>query len=194
MRLHVTLLTSTLFDGLTSAVKARGSSRGKRNDGAAGRGMSLESANVAFSALGSDLTVSISFSVALEFVGAAREAQLGDDELTAILVAIVIALTSIKGFVDSKIARALAKERLIVNNSKGDENVVGDTDEGRRGVLEFASLLLSILQRIGLSVSIQVLSLSVRASQVSRWSRILTLLGVVAFFVFFESAAVTRRR
>jgi len=156
--------------------------------------MSLESANVAFSALGSDLTVSISFSVALEFVGAAREAQLGDDELTAILVAIVIALTSIKGFVDSKIARALAKERLIVNNSKGDENVVGDTDEGRRGVLEFASLLLSILQRIGLSVSIQVLSLSVRASQVSRWSRILTLLGVVAFFVFFESAAVTRRR
>ena len=156
--------------------------------------MSLESANVAFSALGSDLTVSISFSVALEFVGAAREAQLGDDELTAILVAIVIALTSIKGFVDSKIARALAKERLMVNNSKGDENVVGDTDEGRRGVLEFASLLLSILQRIGLSVSIQVLSLSVRASQVSRWSRILTLLGVVAFFVFFESAAVTRRR
>lgn len=156
--------------------------------------MSLESANVAFSALGSDLTVSISFSVALEFVGAAREAQLGDDELTAILVAIVIALTSIKGFVDSQIARALAKERLMLNSSKGDENVVGDTDEGRRGVLEFASLLLSILQRIGLSVSIQVLSLSVRASQVSRWSRILTLLGVVAFFVFFESAAVTRRR
>ena len=154
--------------------------------------MSLDSTNAAFSALGSDLTVSISFSVALEFVGAAREQQLADDELTAILVAIVIALTSLKSFTDAQIARALARECEIVKRSKGDGVVV--ISDGNRGVLEFASLLLSILQRIGLSVSIQVLSLSVRAAQVSRWSRILTLLGVVSFFIFLESAAMSRRR
>jgi hypothetical protein len=156
--------------------------------------MSLDSTNSAFSALGSDLTVSISFSVALEFVGAAREAQLADDELTAILVAIVIALTSLKSFTDAQIARALARERDILSKSKGEGDDVVIISDGNRGILEFVSLLLSILQRIGLSVSIQVLSLSVRASQVSRWSRILTLLGVVSFFVFLESAAVSRRR
>jgi len=157
--------------------------------------MSLDSTNAAFSALGSDLTVSISFSVALEFVGAAREQQLADDELTAILVAIVIALTSLKSFTDAQIARALARECEIVKRSKGDgDDVVVISDGNNRGVLEFASLLLSILQRIGLSVSIQVLSLSVRAAQVSRWSRILTLLGVVSFFIFLESAAMSRRR
>ena len=159
-------------------------------------GMSIDSANTAFSALGSDLTVSISFSVALEFVGAAREAQLTDDELTALLVAIVIAVTSTKGFCDKQIALALAREREIVKKESVENeepsNLVLST--GNRGLLEFVSLLLSILQRIGLSVSIQVLSLSVRASQVARWSRILTLLGVVAFFVFLESAAVSRRR
>ena len=156
--------------------------------------MSLDSTNAAFSALGSDLTVSISFSVALEFVGAAREQQLADDELTAILVAIVIALTSLKSFTDAQIARALARECEIVKRSKGDGDDVVVISDGNRGVLEFASLLLSILQRIGLSVSIQVLSLSVRAAQVSRWSRILTLLGVVSFFIFLESAAMSRRR
>ena len=157
--------------------------------------MSLDSTNAAFSALGSDLTVSISFSVALEFVGAAREQQLADDELTAILVAIVIALTSLKSFTDAQIARALAREVEIVKRSKGDgDDVVVISEGNNRGVLEFASLLLSILQRIGLSVSIQVLSLSVRAAQVSRWSRILTLLGVVSFFIFLESAAMSRRR
>lgn len=138
--------------------------------------------------------MSISFSVALEFVGAAREAQLADDELTAILVAIVIALTSLKSFTDAQIARALARERDILSKSKGEGDDVVIISDGNRGILEFVSLLLSILQRIGLSVSIQVLSLSVRASQVSRWSRILTLLGVVSFFVFLESAAVSRRR
>ena len=156
--------------------------------------MSIDSANTAFSALGSDLTVSISFSVALEFVGAAREAQLTDDELTALLVAIVIAVTSAKGFCDKQIALALAREREIIKKESGDESSNLVLSTGNRGLLEFVSLLLSILQRIGLSVSIQVLSLSVRASQVARWSRILTLLGVVAFFVFLESAAVSRRR
>jgi len=156
--------------------------------------MSLDSTNAAFSALGSDLTVSISFSVALEFVGAAREQQLADDELTAILVAIVIALTSLKSFTDAQIARALAREREIVKRSKGDGDDVVVISDGNRGVLEFASLLLSILQRIGLSVAVVALSKSVRAAQVSRWSRILTLLGVVSFFIFLESAAMSRRR
>jgi len=141
----------------------------------------------ALSNLGADLSVSISFSVANEFIGAARDSQMGDDELVAVLVTTVVVVTSAKRLVDrlSKwIASGAAK--------KADDGTLAPHDEEQRGLLEFISLMLSIAQRIALSISVQVLAYSVKVNQPSRIVRVTTLLGVVVFFVFFESAATRR--
>lgn len=143
----------------------------------------------ALSNLGADLSVSISFSVANEFIGAARDAQLGDDELVAILVSIVVLVTSVKRLVDrlsKRIAEGEAKKRR--DGSPTTEEV----EEEQRGLLEFISLMLSIAQRITLSISVQVLAYSVKVNQPSRLVRVTTLLGVVVFFVFFESATTRK--
>jgi hypothetical protein len=141
----------------------------------------------ALSNLGADLSVSISFSVANEFIGAARDSQMGDDELVAVLVTIVVVVTSAKRLVDrlSKwIASGAAK--------KAGDGAPLQHGEEQRGLLEFISLMLSIAQRIALSISVQVLAYSVKVNQPSRMVRVTTLLGVVVFFVFFESAATRR--
>jgi hypothetical protein len=146
-----------------------------------------EVASSALSNLGADLSVSISFSVANEFIGAARESQMGDDELVAVLVTTVVVVTSAKRLVD----------RLSVWLTNGaakkeDDVSVSSQGEAQRGLLEFVSLMLSIAQRITLSISVQVLAYSVKANQPSRLVRVTTLLGVVVFFVFFESAATRK--
>lgn len=150
----------------------------------------MSDAAVALSNIGADLSVSISFNVANELIAWGREEQLGDDELVALLVAIVVAVTTAKRGVD-KLSTRLKLEAI----KKRDDAVAlggNDVDEKQRGLLEFASLMLSIAQRIALSISVQVLAFSVRLNQSSRLVRITTLLGVVSFFVFFESAANRR--
>jgi hypothetical protein len=144
-------------------------------------------ASNALSNLGADLSVSISFSVANEFIGAARESQVGDDELVAVLVTTVVVVTSAKRLVDKL---SLWISQGTVKKDDGDSAVV--PEEGQRGLLEFVSLMLSIAQRIALSISVQVLAYSVKANQPSRLVRVTTLLGVVVFFVFFESAATRK--
>ena len=155
----------------------------------------------ALSGIGSDLSVSISFSVANEFIAAARDSQMGDDELVAVLIVIVVAVTSVKGFVDKQASEArAAAQRRIRASSKTDaisaaftaaDAAIAASSESR-GLLEFISLMLSIAQRIVLSISVQVLAYSVKANQPSRVVRVTTLLGVVVFFVFFENAATRR--
>lgn len=144
-------------------------------------------ASDALSHLGADLSVSISFTVAGEFLSAAREAQIGDDELVAILVTVVVAVTTLRRAVD-RLSKWITSG---VNKRASESESVVDVDNSR-GILEFILLMLSIVQRIALSVSVQVLAVSVRANQPSRLVRVTTLLGVVVFFVFFESAATRR--
>lgn len=167
----------------------------------------VDATSAALSGLGSDLTVSISFSVANEFILAARDAQTGDDELVAMLLVIVVAVTSIKGAVDKQVADAhrAAATRIrasanadAISSGMTDAEAAKHADEAialsgsSRGILEFVSLMLAITQRITLSISVQVLAYSVKANQPSRIVRVTTLLGVVVFFVFFESAATRR--
>lgn len=167
----------------------------------------VDATTSALSNLGSDLSVSISFSVANEFISAARDAQMGDDELVAVLLVIVVAVTSVKGFVDklSSDARSWARKRIRASaNAEATTFGLKESDlahhvdsavatsDASRGLLEFLSLMLSITQRITLSISVQVMAYSVKANQPSRIVRVTTLLGVVVFFVFFESAATRR--
>ena len=165
--------------------------------------------NSALSSIGADLSVSISFSVASEFIAAAREAQMGDDELVSILVTIVVGVTSLRGLVDrwnkeltdassvrqyesvkaDALSRGLTEESAEAFAVKTRNNGAGS----QRGFLEFVSLLLSIAQSITLSICVQVLAFSVKANSSTRILRVTTLLGVVVFFVFFESATMRRR-
>ena len=131
------------------------------------------------SAVGADLSVSVSFSVASELVDAAREAQIGDDELVAILVAVVVILSTAQRSV-SKFLKWLASKL--------------HSETGQRGVVEFSLLLLGIAQRIALSLTIQILALSVRANQPSRLVRILSLLSAVSLFIFFEVSTGGQRQ
>jgi len=131
------------------------------------------------SAVGADLSVSVSFSVASELVDAAREAQIGDDELVAILVAVVVILSTAQRSV-SKFSNWLALKM--------------HSESGQRGVVEFSLLLLGIAQRIALSLTIQILALSVRANQPSRLVRILSLLSAVSLFIFFEVSTGGQRQ
>lgn len=123
------------------------------------------------SAVGADLSVSVSFSVASELVDAAREAQIGDDELVAILVAVVVILSTVQRSV-SKFAKWLSSKL--------------QSESEQRGIVEFSLLLLGIAQRIALSLTVQILALSVRANQPSRLVRVLSLLSAVSLFIFFE--------
>lgn len=161
------------------------------------------------SSIGADLSVSISFAVASEFIQAAREAQLGDDELAAILVSIVVGVTSLRSLVlrwvkeltesSAKARYELAKNEALSRGSQEHEaeafalitrkNIGGSQ---QRGLLEFVSLLLSIAQSITLSICVQVLAVSVKTNATTRLLRVTTLLGVVVFFVFFESVTMKR--
>jgi len=160
------------------------------------------------SSIGADLSVSISFSVASEFIQAAREAQMGDDELAAILVTIVVGVTSFRSLVGRWIKEMsessahtrydLAKKDALSREMDEAEaeafavTIRNNPEGSQRGLLEFVSLLLSIAQSITLSICVQVLAFSVKSNATTRLLRVTTLLGVVVFFVFFES--VTMRR
>lgn len=153
----------------------------------------------ALSGLGSDLSVSISFNVALELVNAAREAQLGDEELVTVLVLLVVVITVAKSFVSGRLTEArtvtrrrvekLAEERAARDSSFPKTEFVESsmrTYDESRGLLSFFELLLSLAQRIAVAVAIQVLAVSVKSGAPSRTVRITTLLGVVLFFLFLE--------
>jgi hypothetical protein len=137
--------------------------------------MALDGA-AAIGSMGADLSVSVSFVVANELVAAANENGFGDDEVVAMLVASVVVLSSVQ--------KGLQKLNVWL---KSDDAV-----EASRGVIDFGLLLLSIAQRIGLSVCVQLLALSVRATAPSRLARVLTLLSAVTFFLFFDAASTRR--
>ena len=165
-------------------------------------------ATASISAISSDLSVSISFVIANELVDAGRDEGLRNDELAAVLVAIVVLVTAAKSMVDSmsesasqqestrvhRLAKAKA-EALGLDRGATESFVASAVEEARsrKGILAFISELLSIATRISLSVTIQVLAVSVSATGSSRLLRVGTLLSVVFFFLFFEAAFVRRR-
>lgn len=165
-------------------------------------------ATASISAISSDLSVSISFVIANELVDAGRDEGLRNDELAAVLVAIVVLVTAARSMVDrmsgsaleheSARVRTLAKAKaaelgLDADASKAFVDAAVEETVARKGVLAFMSELLSIAARISLSVTIQVLAVSVSATGSSRLLRVGTLLSVVFFFLFFEAAFVRRR-
>ena len=153
----------------------------------------------ALSGLGSDLSVSISFNVALELVNAARDAQIGDDELVTVLVLLVVVVTVARSFISSRLAEANAATRRKVTALAEAESIKDVSFDSKkfidasmlcykesRGLMSLLELLLSLAQRITIAVAIQILAVTVKTTAPSRTVRITTLLGVVLFFLFLE--------
>jgi hypothetical protein len=162
---------------------------------------------LALSTIGSDLSVSISLQTASELVEAAHEAGLNEDELVGVVIGIAVILSALQAFIarasrvrkeaalaaSAKLIDAVATERRLFGEARNEFVSELMAVEKRRAAensaLDFAHLFVSIGARISFSISIQLLASSARARQSSRGARILSLLGLVAFFAFVESNA-----
>jgi len=63
------------------------------------------------------------------------------------------------------------------------------SEQRKSGVLEFATLLVGMAQRIALSICVQLLSSNVRSRQPLRSVRVVSLLAVAIFFLFLENTS-----
>lgn len=143
----------------------------------------------ALGAIGADLSVSVSFLISKEMLSAAAETQLASEELIAIVLGVAIALSAVKSLV---VEEQLRRKRSAEAKSKdGPERPRAAVQQGH-SFLDFSALFVSIAQRISISVSVQLLAVSVSTQQPSRFVRIIVLLSVATFFVFVESQASRR--
>lgn len=153
----------------------------------------------ALSSIGSDLSVSISFQVASELIDGGKEAQLRDDELVGVVLALSIVLAAIRSTLDfarrERLASKLkeAEADLADGDDKAEEaQKVVAKFESQRTLLDFGLLFVGIATRISLSVTVQLLAASARSRQSARSGRVLTLVSLSVFFVWLESGTDRR--
>ena len=139
----------------------------------------------ALGSLGSDLAFSVSFGIATELLDAANEAQLSEEELIAIVLALSVVLAAMPSSFRA-VRREIAKVRSI---EKVDTAASTAVDAEASGILEFVTLLLRMAQRISISICVQLLSSNVRSRQPLRAVRVVSLLAVSIFFLFLESTS-----
>ena len=162
------------------------------------------------SSIGSDLSVSVSFNIANELLEWSHDAQLGQDELIALVTGFAIVFSALQARTEALlrdrrrlvVARARAEAAEIVEElramgpswEKQGELYIKEAErsalaklQDRRSALDFGALIVSICQRIFLAISIQLLAASVRTQQPSRLVRTISLVGLAVFFVFVES-------
>jgi len=139
----------------------------------------------ALGSLGSDLAFSVSFGIATELLDAANEAHLSEEELIAIVLALSVVLAAMPSSFRA-VRRELAKVR---NTENGTGGTTDDEEQPPSGILEFATLLVRMAQRISISICVQLLSANVRSRQPLRAVRIVSLLAVSIFFLFLESTS-----
>lgn len=140
----------------------------------------------ALGALGSDLAFSVSFGIARELLDAARDSQIGDEEL----IGIVLALSIVLGALPNSLAIAyseLAKYNWLGKNARL-------LPSKSSGFLAFVNLLVDIARRISISITVQLLAANVRAKQPQRSVRIVSLLSVAVFFLFLEATSSLGKR
>lgn len=164
------------------------------------------------SSIGSDLSVSVSFTIASELLDAAKDEQIAADELISLVLGFAIIFSALKSRLNktlagrrkSVIGKARSVARLRVAELKklhgdalgtlftdafvhaAEHAAVNELDTKRSG-LDFVALVVDILQRIFVAISIQLLAASVRSQQESRLVRTVSLIGLAIFFVFVES-------
>jgi hypothetical protein len=138
----------------------------------------------ALSALGGDLTLSISFSIANELLGAAHEAQLQQAELVGIVLAVTVILSGLPNALratkkEFNLACAVMRGTAPPKDDDPSQAAVG-------GLGAFFALFVRVAQRISATICVQLVAANVQATQPLRSVRLVTLLGVAVFFVFLE--------
>ena len=128
----------------------------------------------ALTSISADLSVSISFQVAMELVNGAEESDFEEDELVAIVLGVAILLAA---------ARSMLTEIRSKRQSKKKQ------ESNERTLLDFVILITQISGRIALSPTVQLLASAARGSQTSRAARVLALLSLSVFFVWIESSS-----
>lgn len=162
--------------------------------------------------IGSDLSVSVSFSIARELLDAANDEQIAPDELISLVLGFAIIFTAVQSSLTRALgdrrksvieaARSTARERVSELKKVHDKELGDFFTEGfvqaaehaavselatKRSGLDFVALVVNILQRIFVAISVQLLAASVRSQQESRLVRTVSLIGLAIFFVFVES-------
>ncbi len=157
----------------------------------------------ALSSLGGDLTFSVSWSVATELLDGAREAQLGEAELIAIVLGFSVVLSALPAGLN--IARTEAARFWAILSARfgkrfGKAGAASPAVNGElkpirdvSGIIAFLGLFVNIFQRISVSIVVQLLAANVRTQQPLRVVRVLTLLTVAVFFLFLEATATVGR-
>lgn len=126
----------------------------------------------------------MSFGIARELLDAAKDAQLGDEEL----IAVVLALSVVLGALPRTVKLAYTE---FAKNGWFGLSIKPLTKSSRNvsGILAFITLLVDIARRISVSITVQLLAANVRARQPQRAVRIVSLLAVAVFFLFLEATS-----
>ena len=148
-------------------------------------------ASDALSALGGDLTLSISFAVARELLDSAQEMQIGEAEMIAIVLTVSIVLSALPNAL--WLARTEVAAAWQVSRGRQARIAPDPLATNRSGLLAFLALFVKVAQRIVMSICVQLIAANVHVTQPLRSVRIFTLMGVAVFFVFLESTATLGR-
>ena len=142
----------------------------------------------ALSSIGSDLSFAVSFAIANELLAAAREEQIEDSELVGIVLMTSVCLSALpKALLILSVE--VPKMVSIARGNQVDTSVKPTQTIPENGLIGFAGFLLQIFQRISLTATIQLVTSAVQAAQPLRTVRLLSLLGVLFFFVFLRQTA-----
>jgi len=141
------------------------------------------------SALGGDLTLSISLFIGNELVSGARDEGWSDTELVGIILVFIVLLSAVPLAV-MEAPYAIASVWAAMWGRPPPPHPL----KQRKGIASFIVLLTETTTQISRTVLVQVLARSVVAAQPLRSVRILTLAGVAIFFLFLESTSAIGRR
>ena len=151
--------------------------------------------SVAIGSLGSDLAFSVSLGIAHELLGAAQDAHISEDELIAVVLLVSVLLAALPstfvGFSKqyAEVMRALSASGKDANKEGAKKGTEDDKARGPSGIMQFITLLVTISQRISLSICVQLVASNVSSTQPLRSVRVVSLLAVAIFFLFLESTS-----
>lgn len=138
----------------------------------------MSSAGGAIDYIASDLSFTISYSIARELLDMAQEADMTDDALVAFIIVVGIVLNTVP-------RTFTMAQRMLTSRTRRDIA----NDFKKKSVLAFLVRFLKIAERIVFSITIQLIAGSARSEQPVRAQRVLTLASVSLFFMFLEQTS-----
>ena len=161
----------------------------------------------ALTALGGDLTFSLSYVIASELRLGAASSGMSEHELIAIVLLVSVVLSAlppsmrrgsqvlVQAWLRSRDhwTRAAPRRAVfadwILGTSPSIATPAGHIRAKSASLFQFVEQLIAIARRIAMSLLVQLVAASAVANQALRISRVLTLFSVTVFFLFLQSGA-----